>query len=955
MSEQKEETLSAEELRKRLYQTFRDRGLLDTLKTQLRNQLIQELQNPLAREPGPVPDKTGSLPLMASNSLVADHLQKCGYEYSLSVFLPESGTCRNKMLSSTDLLQLLRVSPHSSVYHTLVSKAQSGGKGLLINLLSDLIEHSLHPELHEAETQTSSSPTDFRRSLVEKLQMIDEEYEALRLRGSRWGSVEAKLMEFRKEMEEQAQVELKAKLQHFQEVEVSQVRREEQEKTRREIQTLRSHLEKTYEQKTEALTIRERNAIDRLQKQQEIQEKEMYAQRQSLLKEVESLRNRETELRHRTEAFEKMVKLQEEKVRSEEELLRRREISVRMMEETYEQKLSSEIQRFQQELREDQAQRTKELAENERRNKEETARLQKESSELEVKMEECEWMVSELRRLQGEVESLEAERGAVTRENAVLRERLEALSDYAVVRKERTELQAEVRLLKEHLEQKQLENQRLRQELRGPSQEHLALQAEVRRLETARKLEQEEFQNQRETLQTQLTQEVQRCAQVKTQLLECEERNHWMTVNTQEIKQQLTLTQKVLENEVLRNPKPSLVDVSALDLNRNKDVYVEAAVGFDEGDVCDAGPTTRGRRRSLRNRSSSPDTRTELVSEALARIRKLELEAESLEEAYRSYQQRAIRVNLAPDRTLAAFMRPPTAPHRVTFDPSAPPLSDVFPNRERPPPSRERAPPAVHSPPPRRLSSTPLSISKCKPPAADHNAAAGDRSLLTFTGLSPDRNVSPISPPAAAAVTVSSTEDTSFSAPCSPQMKSTARDQHSRPELQEVITSSQESSPKPETISVQDLTHPSAGDTQYTGDTLTHLRPALDSVIHRSEPAGLSPTSTKETEEKEKEGGQTQREEEEESKRQRENERRQREREEEDRRSREREEKEEEERERRRREREEEEEEEREKRQREREEEEEVERKRKEREEEEQQGTRRREREEHVVHEVINM
>lgn len=36
----------------------------------------------------------------------------------------------------------------------------------------------------------------------------------------------------------------------------------------------------------------------------QIEEKEIYVQRQALLKEIEAVRNREAELRHRTEAFE---------------------------------------------------------------------------------------------------------------------------------------------------------------------------------------------------------------------------------------------------------------------------------------------------------------------------------------------------------------------------------------------------------------------------------------------------------------------------------------------------------------------------------------------------------------------------------------------------------------------------------------------------------------------------
>ena len=127
----KEDALSSEELRKRLYQTFKNKGVLDTLKVsnnvakgnsttyfwlssssaflfvcnpiqaQMRNQLIQELKYPTltGHEPVPAPVPVRSDPLLVSacNSIVADHLRSSGYEYTLSVFYPESGLCKQKV------------------------------------------------------------------------------------------------------------------------------------------------------------------------------------------------------------------------------------------------------------------------------------------------------------------------------------------------------------------------------------------------------------------------------------------------------------------------------------------------------------------------------------------------------------------------------------------------------------------------------------------------------------------------------------------------------------------------------------------------------------------------------------------------------------------------------------------------------------------------------------------
>lgn len=59
-------------------------------------------------------------------------------------------------------------------------------------------------------------------------------------------------------------------IQHFQEVEISRVQMEEKEKGRQEVSEIRRQLERNYEMKSEALMSREKNAIERLQKQQQV-------------------------------------------------------------------------------------------------------------------------------------------------------------------------------------------------------------------------------------------------------------------------------------------------------------------------------------------------------------------------------------------------------------------------------------------------------------------------------------------------------------------------------------------------------------------------------------------------------------------------------------------------------------------------------------------------------------
>ncbi|XP_056282586.1 centriole and centriolar satellite protein ofd1 isoform X2 [Pseudoliparis swirei] len=853
MSSAKEDTLSPEELRKRLYQTFKNKGLLDTLKTQLRNQLIQELKHPALAGGEPVPRlvhvKSEPILVSACNSIVADHLRTSGYEYSLSVFYPESGLSKDKVVVTGDLLQLLKMNPESALGRSLSSNEGRGDKGFLINLLKQLMHHCTRSPCHDADTQTTSIAS-YGESLVEKMKIIDKEYESFNCSGDKWFSYQSKLAAYKKEIEAQLQAEMKTKMQHFKDVEIATVKMEEKGTFHKEFDKLKHELERAYELKAKALMEREKNAIDRLQKQQEIEEKNLYMQRQSVLKEIETVRNRENELRIRAEAFEKTCQIHEEKIKTTEEMLRRRELAVKTMEDLYDQRMKNDLSRYQLELKDEFIKRTEQLTENENRNKVETVRIQKESAVINGKLEEHSRACSELRRLQVELDTAQQQSSLLTQQKELLRERLDTTSDYPSLKREKAELQGQLRLLKKQLEEAQEENRFLHADLGRPSKEQLSLQMELRRLQSARSLDEKESHNQKQVLQAQLQSEVERCAQLKAQLMECEERSQWMTNHIEEIKMQLRQTQQALENEVLRNPKPSLVDRSILELSTDElvppDIYMDRALlratGGDDG-ACEAGGPSRGHKSPWRG---SPDSDMEQVAEAKARILELQREAETLEEAYRNYHQRAVRSTvshtlppgpLSPQRAHPSHrpdspLRKQAAHRSHTHSPNK---SKVSQRALSPPPSRALAsapydtrttqprvtfledhnqpqstvfsdhsfyslteslflrdghPQDANGSPSRRLSSTPHSSSRKKPQGEIAEEAVG--SPVAFPELSFDGQL-----PRAPDNEVVATGDFSpeLSPPCSPQLKSTARDQ-----------SSSESSPQPERISLEDLT-----------------------------------------------------------------------------------------------------------------------------------------------------
>ncbi|KAM6934177.1 centriole and centriolar satellite protein ofd1 [Xenentodon cancila] len=851
MSSSKEVGLSSEELRKRLYQTFKNRGVLDTLKAQMRNQLIQELKQPLLTGPGPQPLEP--LLVSACNSVIADHLRSAGYEYTLSVFCPESGFSKEKIFTKEDLLQLLRIRPESALYTYVLSKENSN-KGFLFSLLTQLMNHYTQSLRQDADVQTSA-PSAYGESLVEKMKVIDKEYERTSCSEDKMFSLHSKLAAYRKETEAQMEAEMNTKLQHFKEVEIAKVRIEEKSKFHKEFENLKQELERTYEMKAKALLEREKNAIDRLQKQQEIEERSVYMQRQSMLKDIETLRNRENELKMRMEAFEKTCQIHVEKVKTTDELLRRRELAVRTTEDTYDQRLKNELSRYQLELKEEFMKRTEKLTESENRNQAETARIQKESAVIDSRLEDHNRTCSELKRVQLELDTAKQQISLLTQQKELLRERLESTSDYPSLKREKAELQGQMQLLKKQLEEAQEENRHLHTEMSKPSKGQLALQMELQRLQNVRRLDEEEFDNQKQLLQAQLQNEVERCAQLKAQLMACEERSQWLTNHVEDMKTQLRQTQQALENEVLRNPKPSLVDRSVLDLSVDKlvppDIYMDRAllrarVGYN--DVYEAGGPPRGHKSPWKD---SSDSDMELVVEAKTRIQELQKEAESLEEAYRNYQQRAVHSTIShmlPPRPLSPQQTFPANRASSAFRKQEPPHSTHKPKTSiRQSPQSAKSPVLVfhdtrnssqptqlrvtfledHDQPQTTVLTNPSHHFLTEPlllrdeqPQDDRCVASEDVtgppesgswsqvrkgsggeavvSPVVFPQLPSDRRLS-------CEVTTTGDFSPELSPPHSPQLRSTAREESSPPKLQSEFPSS-ESSPQPEKINLEDLT-----------------------------------------------------------------------------------------------------------------------------------------------------
>uniref|UniRef100_A0A8C0MS74 OFD1 centriole and centriolar satellite protein n=2 Tax=Canis lupus familiaris TaxID=9615 RepID=A0A8C0MS74_CANLF len=318
----------------------------------------------------------------------------------------------------------------------------------------------------DAETQTSLAFPG-KDSLAEKLQLIDDQFADASPQRPKLESLEIKLNEYKKEIEQQLQAEMCHKLKYFKDTEVAKIKMEEKRKAEKELAKFRNQFEQALRAKSEAFISRERLALERIQKHQEIETKEIYAQRQLLLKDIDLLRGREAELKQRIEAFEL----------------------------------------YQLELKDDYIARTNRLIDDERKNKEKAIHLQEELSAINSKKEELNHSVNRVKELELELESVRAQCLAITNQNHLLNEKVKEMSDYSLLKEGKLELQAQNRLLKQQVEDSRNENLRLLNHIAQPSPELVVFQKELKKAENAIALEHKEFENHKLALQKQLQSE----------------------------------------------------------------------------------------------------------------------------------------------------------------------------------------------------------------------------------------------------------------------------------------------------------------------------------------------------------------------------------------------------------------------------------------------------------------
>ena len=101
---------SQEDVRTVLFSELREKGLLDSVKAQLRGKVVQELQSLVRERPKCRDVKTGAHKwARLSLSVVGEYLEVMGLEYTQSVLMIEGGTCKEGIMGRGEVEEVLGV------------------------------------------------------------------------------------------------------------------------------------------------------------------------------------------------------------------------------------------------------------------------------------------------------------------------------------------------------------------------------------------------------------------------------------------------------------------------------------------------------------------------------------------------------------------------------------------------------------------------------------------------------------------------------------------------------------------------------------------------------------------------------------------------------------------------------------------------------------------------------
>ena len=451
LDEWKDRGLSSDEMRDKLFASFKSKGILNGAKLQIRADLASVINERqilnMAKK-----SKVVSFAAKISDCIVAEHLKKSEYEYSLSVFKAES-LLSDFEFHPHEILDIMKLSPTSKVYHNLMmSLSQVRCKSFLWNFISEMISGK-NVVTVSTESQTEECIPLSRRVISSRMSEIEKD--VVKTGDSplieNYLSLEEKLFDMQQKMESQKKRELSIEKKKVRDELLREIRLEEQEKSNFELEKHKSELEKLYREMFANLKDKERQMDIAISQKRKQLEEEAYDQRQSLLEELKRIKERESEMQKQHEIAMTSVNLEEAKLRSLAEELKVKEMSQRTVEERFEIKFQQEMLNYKTEQQQERQKFEEFYKQQELKLNEEKALFQSEKASLVNYKNEFETVKNRNAQLQQSLHSSQQQVYILNQKIADMKEKLHDISDYPKLKEKVLLKEKEIDYLKKSL------------------------------------------------------------------------------------------------------------------------------------------------------------------------------------------------------------------------------------------------------------------------------------------------------------------------------------------------------------------------------------------------------------------------------------------------------------------------------------------------------------------------
>jgi len=310
----------------------------------------------------------------------------------------------------------------------------------------------------------------------QKLKTLDRHYLELSDNFSGKLTFEEKIIGYQSKLEEKSKAELAKKvtkgnlcvimviglnlflfkLSEFKEIELSRMRIEEREKLRLELQSYRLEMEQKYQKRHDALKQKENSFDSILNHKRELEEREIFIQRQHLLDEMKQLREKENDMKKNFEFQLKLIGNDSSKYEAIDEKLKKREADLKAAEVDFENRLRNERERIKQDLERAFAQREFILENVETKNKQDSIHNSIERAQLDRIKHEYQIQQTRLNEISLEMERAKGEAICLKQENELMKEKLSHLLDYDFIVQENKMLRYKLEISKELIGEKSL-------------------------------------------------------------------------------------------------------------------------------------------------------------------------------------------------------------------------------------------------------------------------------------------------------------------------------------------------------------------------------------------------------------------------------------------------------------------------------------------------------------------